>query len=513
MSPAIRVLLPTNNWARLLLAPAILFIATCVDRGYLTDFWHHLARGQAMAEQGRIIDRDLFTYTVADEPFKDANWLTQLFYHWLFTQGGLPLVQVVNALTLAVMLGLLVWLCRRLSGSWLLACALGVFVFFGLWQVLIIRPQTFSLLLFVGLYCLLLFSEQRRWLLLFPPVIMALWANLHGGFPIGLVLVGSFFLASGLEAVRQGGASEAANRRLRDLMLCLGACALATLINPYGWTIYQYVQVTSARASGRSIDEWVPPGLNLLIGKLWLASLLGVIVLLAYSRRRPSLYEICLVVCFLPLACGSVRMIAWWLLVWAPVVAAHLPELLGQRFRSVEADRQPSLGAAVFCGILAVGMVLSTPWLERYSPLQALGRGTNRVEDDLAGILARVQETGAAPRVFSRLEWGEYLSWSFGPRGQVFMDGRIEIYPDSAWRDYSDVTRARADWQEILDRYQVDCLLLDTPFHEDLLKQVERSPRWRQADKSGRAVLYCRTDSPLLAALAGKEPALSRAGK
>src|SRR4051812_12769662 len=204
-------LLPTANWTRALLAPALVFIATAIERSYQTDFWHHLARGRAIAEQGGLVNHDLFTYTVHGQPLQDANWLTQLFYHGLYDLGGLALVQGVNSLTLAVMMGLLVWMCRRASGSLLLACTLGVFTFFGLLQLLIIRPPTFSLLLFVVLYGTLEFAERRRWLLGVPPLLLALWANLHGGFPIGLVLIGCYGLAAVVEAVRAQGVDGNAN--------------------------------------------------------------------------------------------------------------------------------------------------------------------------------------------------------------------------------------------------------------------------------------------------------------
>ena len=79
---------------RVLIAPALMFMATAIDRHYQTDFWHHLARGQAIAEQGSLVNVDRFTYTVAGQPFQDNNWLTQLLYYHLHNWGGLSLVQV-----------------------------------------------------------------------------------------------------------------------------------------------------------------------------------------------------------------------------------------------------------------------------------------------------------------------------------------------------------------------------------------------------------------------------------
>ena len=55
MFSRLRVFLPTDRWCRALLAPVIVFVATAMDRQYLTDFWHHLARGRAIQNAACII--------------------------------------------------------------------------------------------------------------------------------------------------------------------------------------------------------------------------------------------------------------------------------------------------------------------------------------------------------------------------------------------------------------------------------------------------------------------------
>jgi hypothetical protein len=517
-----------GTWTRALLAPALVFIATAIDRNYLTDFWHHLARGRAMAERGTLVNEDLFTYTVHGQPLQDNNWLTQLLYHGLFELGGLPLVQTVNSLTLAVVVGVLVWFCRKKCGSLPLATVLGVFAFFGMWQLLIIRPQTFSLLLFVLLYVALDQADTRRWWLLLPPVIMALWANLHGGFPIGLVLIGSFFLAAVVEnllgsrghtqlacgpAAASGEGQPTRKLRvargrvfrdpsLRAYGLCLAASLLATLANPYGWRVYLYVRTTSAMASVRGIEEWLPPSFGMLIGWVWLLSVLGTLVLFALPGRRPTVREICLVLCFLPPACGSVRMVAWWMLVCVPIAAALLADRLPRRLLEQKAEPSRLLDAAVL-GLLLLVVVFSSPLLERYNPVLGLVRKLHRTESDLEAVAAHLRTQGETERIFSRFEWGEYLGWALTPGHRVFADGRIEIYPNQVWADYEAVTHGRADWEQILDRYQVDVLLLDGEYHHDLLPQVRRpSSGWQETFRAGPAVLF-RRQSPL--ADAGKQ--------
>jgi hypothetical protein len=431
-----------------------------------------------MAEAGQLIDRDQFTCTVPGQPFQDVNWLTQLCYYGLYEWGGLDLVRLVNALLLALTLAWLVVFCRRAGGSAAAAAGAGVFVFFGLWQVLTIRPQTFSLLLFVVLYDLLDRAGRRRgWLLAAPP-LLALWANLHGAFPAGLLLIGCFLAAAAWEAWRRG--ARWRDRAAWALAVCLAASTLATLVNPYGWGIYQYVSQTAGRAANRAILEWLPPSTDLLIGKVWVCSLVlfGLLSLAAWwlRGRPPAARTVALTLCFLPLACGSLRMVPWWLIVLAPVASSLLTDLVPSLKDTEEA--RPSWGAAAALALLLGAAALSVPGLERWSPLARLTPRASQVDAGLEAVSRRV----GAGRVFSRFEWGEYLSWAGAPRLKVFADARIEIYPDDVWEKYLRVTRGADGWQQTLDEYAVDYLVLDEDYHgtSGLLAQVDRSARWRR---------------------------------
>jgi hypothetical protein len=489
-------MLPTDRWTRALLAPALVFIATALDRNYQTDLWHHLARGRVMATEGRLLDEDRFTYTVAGQPFQDANWAWQLANYRLYQLGGLALVQTVNSAVLAVTMAVLVALCRRRAGSLVAAAGVCILVFFGLWQLLLIRPQTLSLLLFVLLYaCLEGALSRPRWLWA-APLILGVWANVHGGFPVGLVLVGCYV-----------GAVLLATRRVLQLapwVLCLLGCGAATLVNPYGWRVYQYVLQTSQTASGRRIDEWLPPGLHLLAGKVWVLSVVLLLGLSMRASRQPQedrrlAWRDLLLICgFLPAACGSVRMVAWWLLVSAPLLAQWLADCWPRLRQEDPAADRPTAGAALTVGALALAMVLSLPWLERFNPVFRIPGRAHRVESDLQAVADRLAAAPPGGRIFSRFSWGEYLGWTLAGRYTVFMDGRIEIFPNEVWEQYSAVVRGRADWEQILAGYGVDCLLLDpSGYHHELLPLVERSPNWRQVCREGDVTLFVRAGSEL----------------
>lgn len=503
-----RACLPTDAWVRRLLVPVVVFMAMVSDQGYLCDFWHHLARGRAMGQLGMLLDHDIFTYTVTGQSFQDLNWLSQLAYYGLFELGGLALVQVVNALTMLATMALLIDICagrvRRTLGIakedalfWASLTAVGVFL--GVWQLLSVRPQTFSMFLFVLLLLILDHAERRPRLLALAPLVIALWTNLHGAFPAGLMLIGCFLLAEVWRQWRdRAGASFLTG--VAPFAGCLAISTLATLVNPYGWGIYRYVLHTSHRAAARQIDEWLPPSLDSWVGKAFAISLivLAVLSLAGWRKgRRPSVRDVLLMGCFLLLAATSVRMVAWWLFVLAPVVTVQLAALVSQPSQARE--MQPSLGAGLTFAALLLAALFSLPGLQVYNPILSL-RMKPRVEEDLAAAHAYLQGLQSKGRVFSRFEWGEYLGWACNPDFPVFMDGRIELYPDDVWNHYATVTRGAAGWQKVLDDYQVDLLFVDAEYHRrtGLLDEINRATQWRKQFTSRNVLVYSRANSTLI---------------
>lgn len=202
--------------------------------------------------------------------------------------------------------------------------------------------------------------------------------------------------------------------------------------------------------------------------------------------------------CFLPLPCIAVRMIAWWLLASMPVVAVQAGAWLRNRFSSnpeLARGGQPSpLIGGISLAVLVMFVGITVPGPDRLVwrlPQEGV------IEDDLAEMAEQLRQVPGQPRhLFCRFEWGEYLSWALRPDDYlIFADGRIEIYPDKVWSDYLAVADGRADWQEILDRYQVNSLVLNTKptGHAGALRPlVEHSKKWRQVCEHGEAVLFLR---------------------
>lgn len=498
---------PTQQTVRALLAPALVFIVACLDRQLQTDFWLHLARGCEVVARGDWIRFDHFTLIARGATVRDASWLSGVFYCRLFATGGIDLVQTVNAAVLAGSIWLLMRICRREGASWRGAGAAGVVTFLVCWQTFLIRPQTFSILLFVLLYGLLT-DRRRGGLLIAAPLILLVWANVHGSFIAGLMLIGVFLTAELCEFARMRGgvfspfhAPDAARSksplnqkgvwekaRPLSLSLCLLLSAAATLCNPYGWRIYQYAVELTVRVSGRHIQEWMPPSMEQWIGQALIASALLVIGLFIAARRRPTVRQLLLLIYFFLPALGAARMVIWWGIAIAPIIASCMTVLESETAPAAT----PSRPAAVVCGLLLGLCVLSLPMMERFNPLFGSIRSPHRLESDIDAAAARMAGDGG---IFTRIEWGQYLDWRLGPVNRLFMDAHIELADHAGWRQYCDVTAAAPGWQEVLDRRGVRYLLLDAAYHTRLLEAVEHSGQWREAFHSRQVLLFVRSSA------------------
>ncbi len=482
--PASRVRLrrPTLLWAYALLAPAMIFILTSLDRSYQTDLWHHLARGREIVQTHSIVNNDVFTYTIPSQPLIDNNWLTQVVAYQLYELGGIDLVQTANSLLLAMTVAGVVAIGIRQGTPVRVAALIGVCVVFGLSSTLLIRPQTVSMFLFVVLMAMLLEAEHRRKMLGYIPLLMAIWANVHGAFPIGLLLIGCFTFGACVDSIRRLPLGK--RPRPLEMIACFIVSTLATFANPYGVHVYAYVRGTSALAVSRQIQEWLKPDAFTLAGAIWIASLLAMLCLAIFGRRHVRLWAAVVVVAFAAVSCTSVRMSIWWYLTAATIAMTLWP-------RRIERPERTSFAAFCFAATILAAAVICAPALAALNPVFNY-RSNNRPEQNLAELASAIEQHSPGARVFSRLEWGEYLSFALPWKQSIFMDGRIEIYPDTLWTDYRKITTAEPGWENLLMSHGVEVLLLDTHYHDGLIAAASKSPHWRQAETIGGGVIFVR---------------------
>lgn len=492
-----RLLSPAVLWPLAVLACLFAFVATHPIRPH--DFWWHLAVGREIVQTGHIPQVDHYSYTMPGRPYPSYNvyWLADVALYRVYALGGPALSVFAHTLLIVGTYLLLFLLCRRIAGDARLATvALLVALVLGFenWNL---RPQAITFLLFtLNLWLIVRFrmdARVPRWLVLGFPVLMLVWVNCHGSFPLGIVMQGLWALETVWERWRIGSRSQ---REVWVPCVAVLLSAGATLLNPQGVGIFGYLRAMGANPVVQQLPEWAPASLATADGlAFFMLGALGLGLLLWAGRDRSGLFHWLMLGSFGLLAWHTGRAIVWFGLVLAPIAAELLARVLR---RTPAAPAQlSSRGERVTLGLIVAGfvalMLVTLPWFKGHLPLPPRKAGLISQETPVAAtdFLLRSQ---LPPRVFHYDAYGSYLIWAAAPRYQVFADPRIELYPEGVWSLYHRVSRGDAGWEEGLGLCGVNTLLLSRADQPGLLAAAQRSPRWRQVYEDNVAVVLVRRE-------------------
>ena len=78
------------------------------------------------------------------------------------------------------------------------------------------------------------------------------------------------------------------------------------------------------------------------------------------------------------------------------------------------------------------------------------------------------------------------------PQLPVFVDPRIELFPNDVWNDYFAVSEGRAGWDKILARWDVPIVILHPAWAGGLLGVISHDPHWRLLARSSEGAVYTR---------------------
>ncbi|HVD47983.1 MAG TPA: hypothetical protein VNG70_11935 [Candidatus Limnocylindria bacterium] len=472
----------------IMLAVLMLFIEGFQD----PDFWWHLRVGRWMVDNAKLPSVDLFTFTVPDHVWTDHEYLTEALMWFIYSAAG--------TVGLAIVFGLVTW-----AGFWLiyrqvkrqpfvivgLGLALGALAGWPIWGP---RAQmiTFALTC-LELYWIHGYLSGRSRALNFFPVVMAIWANLHGGWVIGFVWLGVALVAE-LIGWAWDRSNPAHRRHVRFLAIIGAASLVAVLATPHGFSLYLYpFQTQGSVAQQKLIVEWFSPDFHQIYLRPFEAMVF--IVIAGFALRRPSLHQFLLVISGLGLAFQSVRHVALFVAAATPVMIAvysdYWKELATSRGWKLRLPAR-TLFAAITGGVLV--LVLGVTLLKIYSDVspavqQKLDASSYPI--GAADWLAAHPEVGT--RMYNQYGWGGYLAYRFypDPNRRVFIFGEAELMGDPLLNQYNSVQNLRPDWQSILDQYQVDYIIFNKG--EALSNVLATQPEWKLAYQDDVAVIYVRT--------------------
>lgn len=467
-----------SRWRWLPLAASFLFLTLALCHSWQgPDIWYHLTWGRQIVEYGRIWPHQQ-TLLVQPVP-ANVYWIFQAALYTAFKFGGIGLVSglfILVWLTIAT-----IWLkvskasSRPLIGGWLflafVLCAQTRFEH---------RPEVFSYLLILLAWR---FPGTRlgRGLSSRTPKgafgLSALWANLHGFFPLGVLMSGAWWTTR---------FPDRTPRRSMALLYIPAAMLAATFIGPAGPRVWLAVWQNMKVAAGLNDvnAELFPPAfwpLTWQTSVFWGWWVLILWLVTRAFRDRRSRYFALLGLAGVLLSLQAVRYAPLLVLMGAPLLR-RLP-----RRRVRPAMINVSAGLCTVVALVGCWSVVSGTYARRLDDLSSFGIGLEWASYPI-GAVRWLQEASFKGRVFTDSYDGGYVEFHL-PDSLVAGDS---YFSDPATtRELFAATREPKELLALDQKFHFDALLINV----ENLETVDAAlswPGWRLVYADSHRALFMR---------------------
>jgi hypothetical protein len=381
------------------------------------DTLWQITLGQWIVAHRAVPQEDMFSFTMHSQPWISTQWLAQVLYAQARSIAGWAGPVVLAAAAIALTFALLAReLTRRLSDRAALIFVAAAIMLTA--EHLLARPHVLAMPVMVAWVAGLIAAADRRGAPSFALLpLMALWANLHGGFVLGLALIAPIALDAVWHAERDTRNAVA----LRWVLFAIAAVAVSC-INPYGWdALLAARKILGLGEALNLIGEWHAVDFSRLGPfEICLLSMIGLV--LWRGATLPPL-RIVMLLGLLHMALGAARSQEVFALLAPLLVAAPLAPQIGAASLADDAPRPYGFYVAIGVGLMAATVFALS--LDRYSP------------DQRHSPVAAVTELKKLQlaRVFNHYDFGGYLIAMGVP---TFIDGRTELFGEKFFLDHND---------------------------------------------------------------------------
>ncbi|MDI6828975.1 MAG: hypothetical protein QME62_10880, partial [Armatimonadota bacterium] len=444
------------------------------------DVYWHLKAGEWIVNHRSFPNYDPFSYTATKQ--------------WIFQEWGF---QVFAWLISRISFALLTWLCfgivagalvltfftARHRASTEAAFFVAVLTAGVCADMVDVRPNVAGILAFAILVWGIEKGDRSgKGLPYWLPVLFLAWANLHGSFIAGLLLLGVECAAAFYVVFRE---KIGYSLPIRNLAITLG-CAIAVLINPNGLKLYSYPFKTVGHGGMTSIiPEWMPPDFRSLFGAFLCALILILIFSVAHSKKKLQPRTMAMIFVFLSASFMAKRIGPLFAIAIAPALASLITPFVND----FGTNRLRSL--VIWVLIIAA---VSYGVAYRISDIDGKDVFTYVTSSDVFPTAACdfiLKERPPGP-MFNELNYGSYLIWRLWPKYKVFIDNRDDIFYDGAFEDFVIAAMAGGNsaWRRIFDKYGVNLVIImpDTLLADVLIEATD----WHCIYRDDKAIIFTR---------------------
>jgi hypothetical protein len=473
------------------------------------DTGWHIRTGEWILQHGAVPKEDLFSFTKPHAPWFAWEWGWDVLFALIHKFWGLSGVGFITVFLLGLSSLLLYRLVVRACRNEALGFFVTAFAVCGTTSHWLARPHLFSWIFFlIFLHLLRDAQEGRKTALYWLPFLTILWCNTHGAFFIGIAAVQTTAMGVAIEAcwlkqeprlrMPAGAAlAKAVLIQAKPYLLCAGACAAATFVNPNGWHLHQHIAayLTDSMIMD-NIQEFQSTsfhGGQAFFFEVMLLAAGGAVLWCLQSTRVTSALPI---LCWAHLALVAGRNIPFFLMVAAPAVACLLQDVI---LRSIRASRLGSFFSTLheICFELKIFErvrrvhILSALAVLSVAVLFASGKKGFEGEfnsESFPHQAISVIESSSAKRIFTYDQWSDYLIYRLYPSRQVFMDGRSDFYGDDFLVSSQHIVGGQFDWSQQLSRFAVDMVIVRP--EAPLSTILKTAPGWKMLFDDGKVLIF-----------------------
>ncbi len=435
--------------------------------------------GQWIVEHGAMPYTDVHSFTRFGEPWMSSSWLSQVLFAVAYGSMGWAGPVVLTSLAIGMTVAIFLYLLEEYVDPARAILIVTLAVLMSATHFLA-RPHMLAFPAMVAFIGGLMAAADRRehpsWLLL---PVLALWANLHGGFVLGLALIGPI----GLEAIWCCDPKRRVALAARWASFGLAA-VVACCCTPYGWnTLLGAAKILSLGKLLTLIWEWMPANFGTI--SFFEVALLGLIGLAFFRGLVLSVPRILLLLGLIWMALSHARNIEVFAFLAPLVLAKPFAEQLGTMQTAVVRDIQSRSRVVLLAALaLAVTGWASTKTFAAHHPFSFL-------ESQTPAAAVDVLKQRHAQRIFSTAPFGGYL---LSRDMKTFIDGRAELYGEQFVIDYFDAVEAKdVDLVlRLLETYRIDATLLNPTL--PVTKLLDHLPGWKRIYADDIAVIHVRDD-------------------
>jgi hypothetical protein len=483
---------PESRPSLLRYSPALVLVVVAIadiQRWADPDLWGHVAFGRAMLATRHLAFHDPYSYSAPGHLWLNHEWLSELLMGATYNLGGVIGLKLMKFACCASVIVALALALAEIDSPLTLQLPILLIAAIALAPQMQFRPQLFTLAMMSVLLAILTRYTYRGTAPLCVVIPMLwLWANVHGGFIVGLAAL-AIFSSVRVTTDMMGGRGPWVGARLFAI---LAASTLITLGTPYGIGTWEAVTHAMTNPHTREvIADWQP--LSRSLGATWRENHVGVIpavlaiamflalgVNFVLNPRRGDSALLAISVVTIGAAFVAMRNLPLAVITTVVTLSRHTSFAAAASIQRKPKSREILLAVAGAALLLVSGLLSGSLRAGSAKPV---------------GAIAFMKAHRLGGNIMSDFGWGEYLIWHTAEASKVFIDGRYDtVYPPDVIDDYLAFDLGASDAKAVLRKYRHDFILL-SPSDETALAVVAATPEWRRIYRDESCILFARAGS------------------